>query len=180
MSFWRIQSKRMWLILVAATAVIWLADAYKTCLGVWGYLIGYPTTLALLIILGIRQQWKDLPPEAQATTQRTMLVPASLGLVCEMVPKAMQNCGWKKKLVDERNGHFEAKIGISRKTYSQIFQVDLTKADEKNTNVSVKCVACHLILDRGQNDKMIRKFSTELERLLVKGLGDPNDCSKTN
>jgi len=81
MSLLRIQSKRVWLILMTATAVIFIADAYKTSLGVWGYLIGYPTALALLIFLGIRQQWKDLPPEAQATSQKTMLVSSPYGLV---------------------------------------------------------------------------------------------------
>jgi len=82
------------------------------------------------------------------------------------VPQAMRNCGWKKILIDEKNGHFQAKIGISRKTYSQIFQVNLTETGEKTTDVSVKCVACHLIVDRGQNDKMIAKFNRALDTSL--------------
>lgn len=64
---------------------------------------------------------------------------------------------------DEGQGHFKAKIGISRKTWSQEIDIKLTEQDKVNMNIAVRIVAHHILYDRGQNDEMITKFFRKLE-----------------
>jgi hypothetical protein len=155
------------LLILVAFVVIWVvAPFFLRTVGLWAYIIVYPSTIAILYALIVRQAWKEFPPDVGVSSQRSVLVSAAFNLICEMIPQAMKDCGWKVMQADESHGHFCARIGISRKTWGQIIQVDLTMVDGRSTNVSVRCVAPRILWDRGQNDKMVDKFLSALEQLL--------------
>jgi len=137
------------LLVIVAIAVISVAQLFSRVLGVWGYIIGYPRVVAIMVILIVRQSWKEFPSEAAATSERSISLPVTFSLVCENVPQAVKNYDWKMMLADESHGHFQARIGMNLKTWGQVMQVDLTMADGKSTDISVKCVAHHILWDRG-------------------------------
>lgn len=160
-----------------AIGFIWVAPLLSGILGKFAYLIFYTGGIAVLFVLIVRQSYKDFPNQAAATSERSVVVHSSFKQVCEMVPQAVKNCSWKLLQADEDKGHFTAKIGMSRKTWWQIMYINLRQVNQEETNVDVRCVAPHVLWDRGQNNKMIDKFGSALERLLTLEMSSEQDKS---
>lgn len=163
MSVLHLYSKRVILLLVLASVVIWISPLFGTTLGKWGYLILYPTVLVILVALTMRQKWKDFPTGASASSERTALVSMPFSQTCEMVPGVIKSCGWKLMQADGSQNHFKAKIGMSRKTWGQVIDINLIERNDEGTTVAVRIVADHILWDFGQNNKMINKFLNGLE-----------------
>jgi hypothetical protein len=157
-SLLRVYSKRVTLLVIIATAVIWIAQLFGKDIGTWAYIVIYPSAIAILVALMMRQSSKEFPLEAAATAERSFLIPTPLSRVSEMVPQAIRKCDWKIMQADETNGHFQAKVGISRKTWWQEMQINIAMKDGQTTSVSVRCVAPHILWDRGQNNKIDKFF----------------------
>ena len=149
-------------ILVLVTLVFILVAPLLGQLGSWAYLLFYPTGILVLVALTFRQGYKDSSVLA-ATAERSISRPSSFVEVCKVVPQVVSDCGWRLLEEDRTNGHFVAKIGISRKTWWQEVYIDAHEAASQETTLHLKCVAPHVISDRGQNNKMFDKFIRGLD-----------------
>ena len=162
-------SKRATLLVLIAVVFISVAPLL-TRFGKEAYALFFAGGILILFVLIVRQSYKDFPSSAAATSERSFSTSSSLVSVCAAIPQAVKSCNWNLVRADKVEGHFTAKIGMSRKTWYQIMEITVRKMNGDETTIDVRCEAPHILWDRGQNDRMIDKFHETLKkRLNAKG-----------
>jgi hypothetical protein len=110
--------------------------------------------------------YRKIMQTPDVTSAKSISVPVSKELVCELVPQAILKNSWKLMDADKALGHFKARIGMSIWTWGETMLVDVSKSDDGSTKVDVYCeVIHHQKADYGKLDKDIERFFSELEKL---------------
>ena len=101
------------------------------------------------------------------TSTRSMSVPVSKEVVCDLIPQVILKNKWKLMDADKTLGHFKARIGASIWTWGETMLVDVGKNDDGLTKVDVYCeVIHHQKADHGRLEKDVDKFYSELEKAI--------------
>lgn len=118
----------------------------------------------LLLFLGILTFLTMTLRFDNAVSVQYFSLPVPVQEVNEAIPKALASNHWRLVESCKGQGSFKARIGMTRKTWGQLVQIDVNKADGAS-NIKISCESIAQQFDLGANDMAIYKFQQELERI---------------
>ena len=171
MSLLQIYSPRVRILLVIAFLAIFVFSFMRSfpngSLVKTMWFIAFPIVMTLMVILIVRQTWKDFPEGAGATSERTISVHAPSESVIPEVKRAVEQCGWHLTEADPSKGHFKCKIGRNLRAFNgHIFTIDVKRLSDSESSINVRCETYRQIVDYGSNNMRIDQFNKALNALL--------------